>query len=432
MGFFEANREIVEQRWPSLLAEVVRVESPVDLAWTPDAPDPTLVVSGIHLTSSYNRGSEAVRQARLIPDDSISAWIYGFALGDLPRALLERESLRELHVVVMNPAIMKASLEHFDHTDWLGDQRVELHSALNATGVRRPFAAAPACLKLASDGAANLRDAVALELARPFQKSHFQGLEDELESVLTDNTALVKKDGDVASLFGAAEGRHAVVVSGGPTAPDQFPWIGKDRPNHVLLAVSTALIPLQRAGILPDAVVVIDPKPVMREHFLGADLAALAEIPLIYLPTVQRSVLELWPGPRLAAYIRRSRFEKLDAEIPRGFLHCSGTVTHTAVDLAVKMGAAEVVLVGADFCYPGGASHMEGAAQREDVKNIDGHARPWVINGRGQRVPSRMDMVGFLRDLELYIARHKKVTFINAGRDGAEIAGARWREEDTL
>ncbi|MCP4599829.1 MAG: DUF115 domain-containing protein [Proteobacteria bacterium] len=428
MDTFKINQEIIENRWPAVWEEIVQTDVYKEIALTPDTPESTFVISGIHLTSAYNRNAEARLQARLVPMESSSAWIYGFALGDLQRVLLEREAINELNVVVMNPALLRASLTHFDHTDWLKDMRIDLTLAASEASVHSPFAVAPACLRLAGDKATNLRDMLLLELARPFQDSYFRSIDEELDGLLAENIPLVERDLDVANLYGTAVGKDVVVVAGGPTAPDQFPWIKKKRDNLLVVAVSTALIPLQKAGINPNVVVVIDPKPVIEEHFLGADLDALKTTPLVYLPTVRRQVLELWTGPRLAAYIHRPRFVNLAPRLNRGFLFCTGTVAHTAIDLAVKMGASNVVLVGADFCFPRSLSHMEGAAECAKVSE-NGLRHHWVINGRGHRVASRTDLIGFLRDLELYIARHPWVTFINTGRDGAEIKGAAWIEE---
>jgi hypothetical protein len=38
-------------------------------------------------------------------------------------------------------------------------------------------------------------------------------------------------------------------------------------------------------------------------------------------------------------------------------------------------------------------------------------------------------MVGYLRDLEVYVAAHPDVTFLKAGRDGAAVEGVMWVDE---
>ena len=79
-----------------------------------------------------------------------------------------------------------------------------------------------------------------------------------------------------------------------------------------------------------------------------------------------------------------------------------------------------------NFALPGGRSHVEGAAWS---RTLDVGARPWVLDGHGRRVPSLPNLVGYLRDLERYIAHHSRVRFVNGSRDGAAIRGTFDREE---
>jgi hypothetical protein len=94
------------------------------------------------------------------------------------------------------------------------------------------------------------------------------------------------------------------------------------------------------------------------------------------------------------------------------------------------MGAARVVLLGADFAYPRGFSHVTGAANAARIEEPG--ALPWVLDGRGQRIPTRADLRGFLRDLERYILAHPQVAFINPSLAGARIGGCLYMETGDL
>ena len=115
-------------------------------------------------------------------------------------------------------------------------------------------------------------------------------------------------------------------------------------------------------------------------------------------------------------------------EAPRGILWSSGSVTHAAVDLAVRMGARRVELFGADFATPRGRTHVQGMPWGEKV-SADA-TRTLVQSGRGHEIPSMPNLLGYLRDLEGYVERHPEVDFVNAGRDGALIRGVRYEERD--
>ena len=429
MAFFQENIRVIDKRWPAVGETLTAALTTGALEWVSHGAERTVLVSGIQLTSAYDRRAEASVQAELIPVTSRTATVYGFALGDLPRVLLQRPALVSLRVIIMNPELAAIGCRAADQTDWLSDPRVDVAFAWEEERICTPFAAAPTALRLAANRAAKLRDAVVLALARPFQERYFRAMDAELDARLVENMSFVEKDGDVASLFDSAEGKRVAVVAGGPTAAERFETLRAERNDCVVIAVSTALRSILSSGIVPDIVVVIDPKPEMTAHFEGIDEAMLRQVPLVYLPTVHPDVLHRWPGRRLATYIARPRFERAAKTLPKGMLFCAGSVTHAAVDLAVRMGAKEVELIGADFSFPDRLRHVEGAAEDGRIDAHEGAAHPFVLNGLGGRNPSRTDMVGFLRDLEVYIADHPSVVFRNTGRAGAVIAGAEWLDE---
>lgn len=135
------------------------------------------------------------------------------------------------------------------------------------------------------------------------------------------------------------------------------------------------------------------------------------------------------------AYLKGQRYAVPRREVPKGELFCSGTVTHAAIDLGVKMGTREMTLFGVDFCFPRQHSHVDGASMRQEVPRQRTVSSPvggstWVLNGHGERVPTETNMVGYLRDLEAFVSAHPDITFLKAGRDGATLQGARWIDEE--
>jgi hypothetical protein len=101
-------------------------------------------------------------------------------------------------------------------------------------------------------------------------------------------------------------------------------------------------------------------------------------------------------------------------------------VIHPAVDLAVRMGAAQVTLFGADFAFPNDKTHA-GWSDGDLGPQLT-HARHWVLDGHGGRVRTQLNFRSYLTELERYIARHPQVSFFNTSRDGALIAGTTYAE----
>ncbi len=147
---------------------------------------------------------------------------------------------------------------------------------------------------------------------------------------------------------------------------------------------------------------------------------------LVYFPEVAPQVLASWPGERRAARGTGERHRRAPNPARRSTLWSSGSVVHPAVDLAVRLGARRVELFGADFAMPGGQSHVQGSAWQFRWEHGPGTA--WVHDGAGRRVPSLPNLVGYLRDLERYVAAHPEVEFVTRARDGAAIRGVALEE----
>lgn len=423
--------EICKRRWPRfapLLDENRKL---------PDGFEPvygTLRVEGIHLTSR-DRQAEAELQATALLGKNLShVWVYGFALGDLPRLLLRQHQVGQLRVVILNKQIFCASMWHFSQGDWLSDPRVELVAANELSSLHSPYVFVPSELQLTDDDALFLRDEIALEAALPFQQRKYAERQDMYQQTVQSNRDLIQHRPDVAELFRTTQCSEKTqyssfaVAAAGPTLAENLAWLASSQKQLCIIATNTSLKPLLQAGITPHVVVAVDGKPELADHFASIDRQRCAEVPLVFTPIVHSEILNSWPGPLYCAYTTHERYQPLQKLAAHTTLFSSGSVTHVAVDLAVKMGAKEITLLGADFSYVGGNSHVNGAAQQR-TRLSAAEGRTWLTNEIGQRVWTDLVMVGYLRDLERYIAVHPEVAFYRGSPHGAAIKGTTVRPE---
>jgi hypothetical protein len=275
-------------------------------------------------------------------------------------------------------------------------------------------------LILADATSASLRDRVFLELATPFIRRQHSSENSEIQDRIVANERFIKNDGDVESMFGRKLGATIMVAAAGPSLTQNLSQILLHRAQFPLLAVNSALKPLAQAGIVPDAVVAIDSDPKIISCFEGIDLHLFENVPLIYFPRVPKTILAIWPGPRLVAFSEHPVYETISKVYPRGKLFSSGSVIHPTVDLAVRMGATTVILFGADLAFPGGIEYAEGAGWDKIAATGMQH---WVADGHGNPVHTTAALRGYLRDLEDYIKAKPNVRFFNTSRDGARING---------
>ncbi|MBR9883897.1 MAG: DUF115 domain-containing protein [Oceanospirillales bacterium] len=416
MADLEYKLRQLRERWPEVAAQL-NVESADARTVLGDTPETVLVYRGLHISSAFDPMREAELQAERVPLECACAWVYGLGSGYLADVLLARPQIKTLHVVFFNHQLMVESLATYPHR-WLSDSRVRLYFAGAVTTPQWPFAAVYAELCLASHQALPLRDRVLVELNAEIRRRGLEKRYDENERPnLVANRRYVAEDPDVSICFGSVNGGCVTVVAGGPSV-DQF--LSNPVESDTLIVISTALAAVLVAGLVPDIVIALDGHREVCRHFLNADpfRDQLRRSLLIYSPGIQPEIVDAWPGKRAAFYLNNELFREIDGEMPRSTLFCSGTVTHCAVDLAVKMGASEVRLAGADFGFPSGFTHGEKMVHRQETM---GDLQ--VMNGEGSLISSTPALVGYLRDLELYIEQHAGIRFIRMSSRGAMIAG---------
>jgi len=414
------NMEILDRRWPALAAWLAQAPE-AELLLLEGVPAPTLCVNGVQLAGAFAPRAEAELQGRLVPQDARSATVYGLGQGALPRALLRRSRLERLRLVLLSRAAARAALTYVELYDWLADERLDVLVATPELELETPFSASPAELLLADPEAWRLRDLVQLELATPYLRRRLEDQDGFSVENRLRNEGLRRSDRDVSVLDGAHKGCTVRVAASGPSLAEHFDAL---RAGGVpLVAVDSALAPLLAAGVVPDVVVTMDGNERSMLAVFDVPRERVRDVTLVYHPTSPHAVLAAWPGRRLAARPPGPRFEGFT----RTVLWSSGSVLHAAVDLAARTRAARIELMGADFATPEGCTHVEGTAWR---KSVEPHpARPRVLDGHGRPVLSLRNLVGYLHDLERYVAAHREIEFVNASRTGARIAGTRYHEE---
>lgn len=410
-----ALKSLLMSRWP-------KVASALDEAVLPECEAmggscPTLRVRGVQLTSRLDRASETKAQLARLPETERTT-LFGPAMGDLAEAVLTRSTLKRLDVVLLNRGVFRVALENGMRTAWLSDPRTEVHLAAEWHELGDSFFATPPELVLAEPASWKLRDRILLEQGRQIVDTWFRADNPVLQERLRENQSLIAED--PSPLTSLPRIQSAIVIASGPSlgaakgliqnalGSATRPWI---------VAVDTALKPLLEMGMRPDAVVSID------EHVTPERICVdqSAGIELVYFPLVKREVLERWRGNRSVAYSSSPVFAELRRNLPRTELFAGGSVIHPAVDLAVRLGARTVTLVGADFAFLGEQTHA-GWSSGELAPALR-HASLEAVGQHGEILRTSPNLAGYLCELERYIKKHEHVQFLNASRTGAPIAG---------
>lgn len=177
----------------------------------------------------------------------------------------------------------------------------------------------------------------------------------------------------VRMLFERFSGVPAVIAAAGPSLDQTLPMLREFRNRFLLLAVDTALGPLNHAGIDPDFALSVDAQAA---NFLHARNYR-GKARWIIDPTVSYLLLRQIKGSRPSQGTNQGifvfenplpvvtgLFNMIGPHAP-GMLHSGGSVSTNAYDLALKMGCNPIYLCGLDLSFPGLRIHARGSALEE-------------------------------------------------------------------
>ena len=435
MSFLKTNLLIISQRWPDIHQQIMLLDmSMVDAQWVSGQCN-TIVFQGIQQGSNYDALLEAEIQCQQIPENAANIQVYGIGLGHVQALLLARSKVKKLTTTILNLHLLTFSLIHIDHGSWLNDLRTDLQVAKANQLVAFPFVALPGELATIEEASAALRDRICLELDQQFIADKHSSNFESMHNAINVNSALIQADKDVKALalLPALQARLLssatfVVAAAGPTLSDHYEWLKKQAENIIIIAVDAAVKPLLKAKIKPDIIVSID--PVADRLFNGIAPESLTKVPLVYFPLLKNDFLKSWPGARFVSFSIGKSFDDMTNGFNKTRLYSAGSVIHPSIDLAVKLAAEKILLLGADFSLIRQQTHVEETNVLSERPLLSPDKTPhWVHNGYGEKVPTYLNFRGYLRDLESYISLHPEIEFYNGSFAGAAIKGTKlWPE----
>ncbi len=396
MNAWQTNIAAINRRWPALAARLTATE-----LRHAEVKAGTLCYRGLQVVSAYDRLAEAEAQAAAMPG---ATRCYGIGLGELPTLLATRGPIK---VVLPNLEIARRAFSHCG-MPWLHMPGVELAAADEVEWEHGAFAAVAMECWLADEQGYEVRDRVFIKVHEGGNVGRLHADRDRITEQVKTNQAQFEHP--ASAFYNLAMGQHVVVVGAGPTLTEQIPWLKQSGLRH-LITVPAALRPLLKAGISLDycQVVIMENGTSNISYLDGLDLTKLRRTSLCYNPEADPKFLEMWPGPK--CHISE--------------LWLMGTVLHTAADLATRMGATEVTLLGFDACMPGGKQYADGAGVPGEGYE-DTPFRMWTIDGHGGQVQMQPRMANWSRGMQDLIAARPLVKFWKRGRAGVNIKGATW------
>lgn len=414
--------------------------------------------------SSLEKIKEEVEKMPL-PSDHVTLLI-GAGLGHLCHALLKQ--MEPGHVVVLiepDPELLRYMFSEYDFSDYLtkGDLVIacpgkdEVQYALNMVDSRNVPQGWQIILEHYVPSMNNLYEEIT-----QFTSRALNSIRCNVGTVMGAGGLLALNDilnlpycfyrPGVNALQDLAKGKSAVIVSTGPSLSKNIHLLRKAQGKVVIIAVAQAIRPLLAYGIRPDFACTVDYGRVNQDHFEGLWDCG---IPLVALNKTWAPILSKWQGP---VYVMASNGGPEDSGAgllnDKGALEQGGSVSHSALGLAILLGCAKITLIGQDLAYEGTLSHIPLAdASGSVVQGPEGDLRWTVTDGRssianesketketngysmgesvevpayfGGMVQTNQGLLSFISAFEIIIKKHPGIQFFNSTEGGANIQGMR-------
>jgi hypothetical protein len=197
---------------------------------------------------------------------------------------------------------------------------------------------------------------------------------------LIDNLPSLVDRKSIAALRNGLRGQPVLVIGAGPSLYQQLDLIGSLQTRVHLIAVDTALTPLLKSGTVPDFVVTLDAGFYNSLDFKWQFIegGSTERMTLIADMVSCPLILTHWVGPVYFSETSPSgggkagernglplldQFRKHYPALPA--LDCGGSISTTAIELALFMGAETVYVTGLDLSYTDYKSHVNSTAQYE-------------------------------------------------------------------
>ncbi|WP_339846705.1 6-hydroxymethylpterin diphosphokinase MptE-like protein [Paenibacillus sp. FSL W7-1088] len=232
----------------------------------------------------------------------------------------------------------------------------------------------------------------------------------------------------IESLKNVFPNSTAVVVASGPSLKADIDWINRLYPHALILSAGSSIQALVKHGIQPHIAVTLDGGPINGKVFL--DPKSL-EAPLLYASTSYYEITDRKINNKIHAVMSNDEISQyfMGIEKAETALSPTPTVTGTAIQAAVWMGARRVILMGQDLSFPGGQFYTDGVehADEEKIASLVENAPHKVLNVQGS-YNQASDSFIFMKDsLENLFEALPGIEFINSTRYGVSLEGTIWK-----
>ncbi len=446
--YYQNNLRIVKACFPHLLPLLTETNHTVSLEIQPSktgVPVAQVNLGGrkLWLNSVYNPEAEAERWADKLLERNLEAQTLILCGGGFLyhlKAIAKRRRFAKIVCYEPDPVILRTVLEEVDLEElrevdflWIGgrdqQQNTRLTSEyLTALILEMTLEVVPPYAELYGTEISAFREKLA-ELVR-FNRCNLATMnlfsEQWLENYIQNLRHLSSSPG-FRHFFQQFKGIPGIIVSAGPSLEKNLHLLKDLRERAVIICAGTTLQAMAKQGIFPHFLALIDGGILNKTIFGQIAPDFMKQIHLIYNGRVNWEFLNNYPGAKIYAKLDAETFSDYVSlrmqNYDFGMIKSGFSVSHTALDLADKLGCDPIIFIGQDLAYTGDKRYANSDNQKVDRERLP---RGFFItkDQYGQDIVTNREFDNFRMLFETQIAENfRNKNIINATEGGLNIQG---------
>lgn len=240
------------------------------------------------------------------------------------------------------------------------------------------------------------------------------------------NLPLMLKQPKFQDLLKQKNSDTAIIVSTGPSLHKQLPWLKKIAPYVTVISVDASFPILEREGIKPDLVTIIERVPETAKFFNETSKEFQDDVIFVGVSIVHEEVVKSIRGGTKVLVMRPHGYTSNFEFDEYGYLGVGMSAANMAYELAFMMGVKTCLIIGQDLAFgDDGTSHSPGhlyGDNEETYKETDVYIEKY---GGGGMVRTTYYWKLFKNYFEKDILFTKETMLtVNCTEGGARIPGA--------
>jgi hypothetical protein len=220
----------------------------------------------------------------------------------------------------------------------------------------------------------------------------------------------------------------AVIIASGPSLQADIEWVKRMKPHALIISAGSSIQALIKNGIQPHVATLLDGGVINNKVF--ADPATLLA-PFLFVSSSYYGISDKKANQKFHAVIKNDEVAQYYLGIDKNVAEIipTSTVTGTAIQAAVWLGAKRIVMMGQDLSFPEKKYYADGVGHSEDnvLDAMVENSEHKVLNVQGSYNATTAAFMSMKDGLENLISSLRDIEFINSTRNGAVIEGTLWK-----